>query len=74
MSSGRFSSAARLRSSRSPDGLTPAAWHYFALFVTVITLIITEPIPPAAIGMAGVTAAAVLGWCTRRRERRRSGR
>jgi L-tartrate/succinate antiporter len=44
-----------------PDGLPPAAWHYFALFVTVITLIITEPIPPAAIGMAGVTAAAVLG-------------
>jgi L-tartrate/succinate antiporter len=44
-----------------PDGLTPAAWHYFALFVTVITLIITEPIPAAAIGMAGVTAAAVLG-------------
>src|SRR5688572_8526804 len=45
----------------TPAGLTPAAWHYFALFVTVITLIITEPIPAAAIGMAGVTAAAVLG-------------
>ena len=45
----------------APEGLAPAAWHYFALFVTVITLIITEPIPPAAIGMAGVTAAAVLG-------------
>ena len=44
-----------------PDGMPPAAWHYFALFVTVITLIITEPIPAAAIGMAGVTAAAVLG-------------
>ena len=45
----------------APEGLAPAAWHYFALFVTVITLIITEPIPAAAIGMAGVTAAAVLG-------------
>ncbi len=44
-----------------PDGLPPQAWHYFALFVTVITLIITEPIPAAAIGLAGVTAAAVLG-------------
>ena len=45
----------------TPAGLDPAAWHYFALFVTVITLIITEPIPAAALGMAGVTAAAVLG-------------
>ena len=45
----------------TPAGLPPAAWHYFALFVTVITLIITEPIPAAAIGMAGVTAAAILG-------------
>ena len=45
----------------APGGLAPAAWYYFALFVTVITLIITEPIPAAAIGLAGVTAAAVLG-------------
>ena len=44
-----------------PEGLAPAAWYYFALFVTVIGLIITEPIPAAAIGLAGVTAAAVLG-------------
>ena len=44
-----------------PAGLAPDAWHYFALFVTVISLIITEPIPAAAIGMAGVTAGAVLG-------------
>jgi L-tartrate/succinate antiporter len=44
-----------------PDGLTPRTWFYFALFVTVITAIITEPIPPAALGLAGVSAAAVLG-------------
>ena len=44
-----------------PEGLAPAAWYYFALFVTVITLIITEPIPAAALGLAGVLAAAVLG-------------
>src|SRR5688572_5691552 len=44
-----------------PAGLDSSAWHYFALFVTVITLIITEPVPAAALGMAGVTAAAVLG-------------
>src|SRR6185436_4512754 len=45
----------------TPAGLAPAAWHYFALFITVITLIITEPIPAAALGLGGVTAAAVLG-------------
>jgi len=45
----------------TPAGLEPAAWHYVALFVTVITLIITEPIPAAALGLGGVTAAAVLG-------------
>ena len=44
-----------------PEGLAPTAWYYFALFVTVITLIITEPIPAAAIGLSGVTAAAALG-------------
>jgi L-tartrate/succinate antiporter len=44
-----------------PDGLAPNAWFYFALFVTVITAIITEPIPAAALGLAGVCAAAILG-------------
>ena len=44
-----------------PDGLAPNAWYYFALFVTVILAIITEPIPAAALGLAGVSAAAVLG-------------
>jgi L-tartrate/succinate antiporter len=44
-----------------PDGLAPAAWFYFALFATVIAGIITEPVPPAALGLAGVSAAAVLG-------------
>jgi L-tartrate/succinate antiporter len=44
-----------------PDGLSRNAWLYFALFVTVILAIITEPIPAAALGMAGVTAAAIFG-------------
>lgn len=44
-----------------PSGLTPAAWHYFALFVTIIAGIITEPVPPAALGMVGVIAAAIFG-------------
>jgi L-tartrate/succinate antiporter len=44
-----------------PEGLAPNAWYYFALFATVILAIITEPIPAAALGLAGVCAAAILG-------------
>jgi L-tartrate/succinate antiporter len=44
-----------------PAGLSLDAWRYFALFTTVIVALITEPIPPAIIGMAGVIVAAVLG-------------
>ena len=42
-----------------PEGLTPNAWYYFALFVAVIIALILEPIPAAAVGVIGVTAAAV---------------
>jgi L-tartrate/succinate antiporter len=44
-----------------PSGLTPHAWHYFALFVTVMGAIITEPMAPAALGLIGVGMAAALG-------------
>ena len=44
-----------------PQGLTANAWHYFALFAAVITGIITEPISSAALGLAGVALATVLG-------------
>lgn len=44
-----------------PEGLTPNAWRYFALFVAVIAGIVTEPIPAAAVGLTGVVLAAVLG-------------
>jgi L-tartrate/succinate antiporter len=44
-----------------PAGLSIDAWRYFALFTTVIVGLITEPIPPAIIGMGGVIAAAMLG-------------
>lgn len=43
-----------------PAGLEPQAWQYFALFVTVITALILEPIPAAAIGLMGVTFASAL--------------
>src|SRR4051794_14204208 len=44
-----------------PDGLTPAAWHYLALFIGVIVALILEPIPAAAVGLVGVTLAMSLG-------------
>jgi L-tartrate/succinate antiporter len=47
--------------SPSPNGLSPSAWLYFALFVTVIAGVITEPLAPAALGLAGVTVAAAFG-------------
>ncbi|MGE3840735.1 MAG: anion permease, partial [Vicinamibacterales bacterium] len=42
-----------------PAGLTSNAWLYFALFAAVITGIITEPVAPALLGLAGVILAAV---------------
>ena len=45
----------------TPEGLTVNAWHFFALFLATITGVIAEPIPGAAIGMLGVSLAAVLG-------------
>ena len=44
-----------------PPGLAPFAWHYLALFIAVILALITEPIPPAAAGLLGVTFAGVCG-------------
>lgn len=43
-----------------PQGLTSNAWHYFAIFAAVIVGVITEPIPAAAVGLAGVVLGAVL--------------
>ena len=42
-----------------PEGLTANAWYYFALFVAVVIALILEPIPAAAVGLIGVTAATV---------------
>ena len=44
----------------TPDGLTPNAWRYVALFAFVITGLVTEPLPGAAMGLIGVSAAAAL--------------
>src|SRR4051812_46073638 len=45
-----------------PDGLTPAAWRYLALFLGVIVAFILEPVPATAAGWIGVTLAMVLGY------------
>ena len=44
----------------APDGLAPHAWYFFAIFAGVITGLVLEPMPGAAIGLIGVTAAAIL--------------
>ena len=43
-----------------PDGLTPNAWYYFAIFAAVVAGLILEPIPAAAVGVIGVTLATSL--------------
>jgi citrate:succinate antiporter/L-tartrate/succinate antiporter len=42
-----------------PAGLEQNAWSYFALFAAVVVGLILEPIPAAAIGLIGVTAAGI---------------
>lgn len=43
-----------------PDGLAPHAWYYFAIFAGVITGLILEPLPGAAVGLIGVAVVMVL--------------
>ena len=45
----------------APPGLTPAAWRYFAVFLAVVVALVTEVLPGAVVGLAGITAAAVFG-------------
>jgi L-tartrate/succinate antiporter len=42
----------------APSGLTPAAWHYFALFVAVVFGLVLEPVPAAGVGFIGMALAA----------------
>lgn len=45
-----------------PAGLRQHSWWYFAMFAAVIIGLILEPIPAAAIGLIGVTFAAVMRY------------
>jgi L-tartrate/succinate antiporter len=44
----------------APDGLAQHAWYFFAIFAGVIAGLILEPLPGGAVGLIGVTLAAVL--------------
>jgi L-tartrate/succinate antiporter len=43
-----------------PEGLAPHAWYFFAIFAGVITGLILEPLPGAAVGLIGVAVVMVL--------------
>ena len=43
----------------APAALDHNAWTYFALFATVVVALVLEPIPPALVGLAGVTLAII---------------
>ena len=44
-----------------PEGLTPTAWHIFAIFAATILGFILQPIAIGAMGFIGVTTAALTG-------------
>lgn len=44
-----------------PKGLSVDAWHFMAIFLSVIVALVLEPFPAALIGFLGVSLAAVLG-------------
>ncbi|HEU5296583.1 MAG TPA: DASS family sodium-coupled anion symporter [Burkholderiaceae bacterium] len=43
----------------APEGLTPKAWHMFAIFVATIAGIIAAPLPMSAVAIIGATVAAL---------------
>lgn len=44
-----------------PEGLTPTAWHLFAIFAATIAGFILQPMPLGAVALAGVTLSALTG-------------
>ena len=45
-----------------PSGLVANQWNYFAVFAAVITGLVFESMPVAAVGIVGLTFAAVMGY------------
>lgn len=48
-----------------PAGLSSSAWSYLGLFAAVIVALILEPLPPAAVGLLGMTIATAGGYISR---------
>ena len=46
----------------APEGLKANQWHYFAIFAAVITGLVLESMPVGAVGLIGLTFAALLGY------------
>jgi L-tartrate/succinate antiporter len=44
-----------------PAGLSRHGWSYLGLFAGVIVALMLEPLPPAAVGMIGITLAMIVG-------------
>ena len=44
-----------------PAALSQNAWSYLGLFTAVIVALVLEPIPPAAVGLLGMTLATAFG-------------
>jgi DASS family divalent anion:Na+ symporter len=45
----------------APEGVTPEAWHLFAIFVATIVGIVLEPFPMGAMAIFGIAAATLTG-------------
>ena len=45
-----------------PAALSQNAWSYLGLFTAVIVALVLEPIPPAAVGLLGMTLATAFGY------------
>ena len=45
----------------SPEGVTPRAWHLFAIFVATIVGLMLEPVPMGAVALCGIAAATLTG-------------
>ena len=46
----------------TPTGLENNQWHYFAIFAAVIVGLVVESMPVAAVGLIGLTLAAISGF------------
>jgi citrate:succinate antiporter/L-tartrate/succinate antiporter len=46
----------------APEGLKANQWHYFALFAAVIAGLVLESMPVGAVGIIGLTFAALAGY------------